>query len=221
MGLVAEHVEQAFLQIVELQLQLALELGHELFAVLADAQLPHRVHAVAFGRAVLEELQTPQIEARIEAQAENQRRILVPQGTQQDLGRARRCPSEGMGHGQEARVLETGLHGQFRLAFDDGHVVPVLGQVIGRGRTHHTAAHHDCPHSEPPFIDHGSLSAGRRPRTAMHPVYPRASRQGNKAPPRPSGQPEGWSCRSWCRNRARLRPRRSRKTRRGRPCGRP
>jgi hypothetical protein len=108
------------------------------------------VVARARGRAFAQELQAPQPLAHVGADAEQQRRVFLPEPLQHLQRRARVGPGFGMADRDLPAVGEAGLRGRRGLAVDDGDVVALLAQEIGRGDAEQAGAENEDVHEETP-----------------------------------------------------------------------
>ena len=107
----------------------------------------------------------PTATGAIGAQAEQQRRVFAGQPLQHLQRRAGVGPGFGMADRDLAAVGEAGFGGRAGLAVDDGDVVPLLAQVIGRGDAEQAGAEDDDFHEEAPGMAnaHGDPWACRSP----------------------------------------------------------
>ena len=119
-------------------------------AVGAQAHDLLNIVARACGRAFAHERQAPQPLAHVGADAEQQRRVFLAQPLQHLQGGPRVGPGLGMADRDLAAVGEAGFRGRRSLAIDDGDVVPLLAQEVGRGDAEQAGAENDDFHERAP-----------------------------------------------------------------------
>ena len=124
--------------------------GELVAAVQRDAQRALDVDGDARPPAVGEEAQAPRPQCRIEAQVEQQRRIVAAQPLERLPRCGGRCPRRGMVGRDLAAVGEAGLQCRARLAVDDHDLRAGAGQEIGGGDADHARAQDHHRHARRP-----------------------------------------------------------------------
>ena len=96
--------------------------------------------------ALAEESQAPRVQARVGPELDADRGLLAQERLPQHLRARRRGPREGVSRRDDARVARRGLEADAFLLLEEGDLVTILGQEVGRGHAHHTAAQHQRFH---------------------------------------------------------------------------
>ena len=149
-SLVAIDVEQALAHAVVFDAGLGDELLQRLLRIDAELELPQRVAARALGGAVAQELQAPGPQARIGAELQAQRLVVLEQRLQQDLRRARRGPGQRVAGRDEPGIGVARLIRRDRLPVDDDDLVAFPGELPGGRHPDDAAAEDHRAHGRPP-----------------------------------------------------------------------
>ena len=159
--------------------------------VVGEAEIDRRGLAIAVERAVADEGEAPAPHRGQGAQPEQHRRVLLADPGEDLARHAGLRPRLGFAGVQDAAIGEARLHRHVGLPFDDMHLVPALGEIVGGGRPDHAGAENDGLHGVAPRRLSGRIVRARHHSQGLGIVSAPNPTHRFAVPPPRSG--EGWS----------------------------